>query len=186
MKPAKFVVFCFLAVGTLAAQDVMAQFGSGPPEGGMPGGGIRGQRMQRGEPPRTQRPATEEDMENMIDYRLSLLQEDLKLSADQEGVWRSYSDKVHFLLSDITRERRRLQSGMSMNALQQVDHAVDVARNRLTAWEDVAVAAKTLYQQLTPPQRAMVDARFSSIFTPITDGGAVNPYERAGVQRITP
>jgi hypothetical protein len=186
MKPAKLTVFCLLVIGTFAAQDLMAQFGSGPPAGGMPGGGIRGERPQRGEPARPQRPAVQEDMEDVIDYRLALLQEDLKLSADQENAWRSYSDKVHFLLSDVSRERRRLQSGMSMNALQQVDHAVDVARNRLAAWEDVAGAAKTLYDRLTPQQRAMVDARFAGIVTLITDGGAANPYEGTGIQRITP
>ena len=187
MRPAKLTVFCLLVVGAFAAQDLMAQFGSGPPAGGMPGGGIRGERAKRGDPPpRTPRPAAQEDMEDVVDYRLALLQEDLKLSADQENAWRSYSDKVHFLLTDMSRERRRLETGMSMNALQQVDHAVDVARNRLAAWEDVAAAAKTLYERLTPQQRSMVDARFASIVTLITDGGTANAYERTGIQRITP
>ena len=191
MKAAKLAaVYLSAIMGVISAQDILAQFGSGPPPSGigsMPGGGIRGERMQRGDAPaRAQRAAVQEDMEDVVDHRLTVLQEELRLSADQENVWRSYADKVHALLSDMSRERRRIQSGMSMNALQQVDHAVDVARNRLAAWEDVAAAAKTLYQRLTPQQQALVDARFASIVTLITDGSAANPYERAGIQRVTP
>lgn len=60
-----------------------------------------------------------------------------------------------------------------MNALQQLDRAVDVARNRLTALEDIASAAKTLYGSLTPQQKSLADSRFTTII-PLTDGSAAD------------
>ena len=47
--------------------------------------------------------------------------------------------------------------------MQRLDHSVDVARNRLTALEDIAAAAKALYEQLTPDQQARADPRLATL-----------------------
>jgi len=52
---------------------------------------------------------------------------------------------------------------------QRIDRAVDVARDRLTAVEDIALAAKALYANLTPPQREAADPRLANLITlPLT------------------
>jgi hypothetical protein len=43
-------------------------------------------------------------------------------------------------------QREKAQIGV----LQRVDRVVDVARDRLTAVEDIAISAKALYAQLAP------------------------------------
>jgi len=158
------------AVGLFVIADAMAQLG-----GGMPGAGKRGARMDKGSAPGTSRPAAQENVTALIEFRLALLQEDLKLTREQERAWAAYEDRVKALAADISRERGRTQSAMSMNAMEQVNHAVDMARNRLTAWEEIASAAKALYNGLAPQQKTLADQRFPSVVLALTGGGAAVP-----------
>jgi hypothetical protein len=68
--------------------------------------------------------------------------------------------------------------------MQQMNRAVDRARNRLTALEDVSAAAKVLYEILGPEQKMLVDARFPTIVPLIAGGAQQNvapvPPDRAG------
>jgi hypothetical protein len=61
------------------------------------------------------------------------------------------------------RERERAQSAALSSAIEQVNHAADMARNRLAAWEDIASATRALYASLTPQQKTLADQRFPSI-----------------------
>ncbi|HSN39762.1 MAG TPA: hypothetical protein VLT92_06160 [Burkholderiales bacterium] len=71
-----------------------------------------------------------------------------------------------------------------MNALQQIDHVVDVARDRLTALEDISAAVRVLYDGLAPRQKSLVDSRLPSIIVPLTAGGAPgNAAGKTGKQR---
>jgi hypothetical protein len=164
------------AVSMFAVTDAMAQFG-----GGMPGGRARGGRMDRGGSPGLDRPAMQEQesMTDLVAFRLELLQEDLKLSREQERAWINYEERTKALAADISRERSRTQSAMSMNAMQQVNHAVDTARDRLTAWEEIASAAKALYDSLTPQQKELADARFPSIVSALSAGSANGSLSRS-------
>jgi LTXXQ motif family protein len=160
-----------IVVATVASlcmlTDATAQFG----------GGRRGMHMDKGSQSTASRPAARENVADIVEYRLALLQEDLKLTRDQERGWAAYEDRIKALAADISRERSREQSTNSMNAVEDVNHAVDVARNRLTAWEDIAAAAKTLYDGLAPQQKTLADQRFPSIVlllsTGSTSGGPV-------------
>jgi Spy/CpxP family protein refolding chaperone len=108
---------------------------------------------------------------NMFEVTLHEFQEDLKLTAAQEPAWAAYVEKVRALQGDITRERRQT---LQLGVLQRIDHAVDVARDRLTAVEDIALAAKALYGRLTPEQQAVADPRLANIITmPLTGTPAV-------------
>jgi hypothetical protein len=97
----------------------------------------------------------------------------LKLSPNQQKLWDPYADKVRALTGDIVRERTRAlaQTGAQLTAPQQIDHALDVARNRLTALEDIAVSAKALYAGLMPEQKLLADSRFATIL-PMLAGNA--------------
>ena len=185
MKMRKRVILCLLAtIAACATSELLAQFPGG---GGFPGGTMRGGRNRPDSSMKDKRPAIQEDTADLVEYRLAMLQEDLKLSSGQENAWLSYADKVRALVSDISKERGRGQiASTQMDALQQVDHAVDVARNRLTALEDIASAAKTLYGGLTPQQKLLADSRFVTII-PLIIGGApgISP-DRVGQQRNAP
>lgn len=164
MKPGNRMLGLLLLVAMAAATaDAMAQF-----RGGIPGGGSRGSRDGQGgvgreqRPGGEQRPAVQEDPANLSEYRLDLLRMDLKLTPDQESLWKSYADKVIALAADILRERSRIQATLQMKSLQRIDQSMDVARNRLTALEDIASAAKALYARLTPEQQALADARLAT------------------------
>jgi hypothetical protein len=53
--------------------------------------------------------------------------------------------------------------------LQRVDLAVDAARNRLTALEDIAQAARALYAGLSAEQQRVADPRLANIMSiPLT------------------
>ena len=103
--------------------------------------------------------------ENSVDQLaliLAELQQDLKLTADQQDAWGAYTRNVEALASDVARERGRTKEVMQMKVLQRLDHAVDVARNRLTAVEDIAAAAKKLYAGLPPEQQSTADPRLAT------------------------
>ena len=154
----KILVALLLVAMAAAATEAMAQF--------RPGGGMRGSRegqMSRDQRPGgEQGPAMQEDAVSLTEYRLQLLREDLKLTSVQQPLWDAYADKVSALAADISRERGRLQATLQLKALQRIDQSVDVARNRLTALEEIASAAKALYGRLTPEQLSIADARLAT------------------------
>jgi hypothetical protein len=115
------------------------------------------------------------------------LYEDLKLTPAQQPSWQSYADKVRALASDLARERSHAQAGApagaQLNALQQIDRTLDTARNRLTGLEDIAAAAKTLYERLTPEQRSIADSRLATVIPNPAAERPANPAEPGGRRR---
>ncbi|HSQ03725.1 MAG TPA: Spy/CpxP family protein refolding chaperone, partial [Burkholderiales bacterium] len=95
--------------------------------------------------------------------RLGLLEDDLQLTGAQQAAWQRYADRVKAMANDIARERTRAEPAERQTVVQQIDRAVDVARNRLTALEDIAAAAKSLYGVLTPEQQTRADPRLANI-----------------------
>ena len=166
MKTTRSVIVATFTAVALFAQfaipiDASAQFGGGG-MGGM--GGKRGARMGMGaDKGSTPKRGNQESVANLVEYRLMLLQEDLRLTREQESGWLAYEERVKALAGDLTRERERAQSAALTSAVEQVDHATDSARNHLTAWEDIAAATKTFYASLTPQQKLLIDQRSPSI-----------------------
>jgi hypothetical protein len=159
-----------LSVFTLAlaviASDVSAQYGGGGMFGGRGGRGMnRGEATHPGNS--TPRPAqSEEALYDQTEYRLSLLEEDLHLQPEQRKAWQSFADSVRSYAGDLARERARLAGTSSGVGLQHIEHAVDSARNRLAALEDIAAAAKRLYAALSPEQKTLTDGRIVGIVAP--------------------
>ena len=122
-----------------AAPAALAQFGRKGKGGGSKGG---------------------RETADSLEVTLHEFHEDLKLRPEQEPLWQAYEDRVRALASDVARERRQ---GAQLGVLQRIDHAVDVARDRLTAVEDIALAAKALYAKLTPEQRELADPRLANL-----------------------
>jgi hypothetical protein len=118
---------------------------------------------------------------NQIEVTLHEFHEDLKLNGEQEAAWDAYVERIRALMSDIAREnvqRAKAQVGV----LQRVDRIVDMARDRLTAVEDIAVSAKSLYARLTPAQQQAADPRLANVIA-IALAGNVS---RTGADRGAP
>jgi hypothetical protein len=93
-----------------------------------------------------------------VQYRLELLEEDLRLRPDQDAVWAAYRDRVLKLADDIQRAARTALGG-EMPAPQRLDRLADIARDRLTALEDIGDAGRNLYAVLSPAQKSVADKR---------------------------
>ena len=112
-----------------------------------------------------------------INYRLSLIQEELKLEPAQIGVWLTFSSKVRAFALDIAREKTYASaSSFQAVGLQHIGQSLDTARNRLTALEEVESSAKPLYLVLKPEQKSLLDIRIPTVVAPRpVPPGAVSP-----------
>ena len=148
-------------VAAFVAADASAQFG------GRHGGG-RGSAGGAGKSP-----ASDEQRAGVDQFAIVLaeLREDLKLTAGQQAAWDGYARNLEALASDVVRERGKAKELSEMNVLQRMDHAVDVARDRLTAMEDVVAAAKKLYAALSPEQQSVANPRLATVIAAATDPG---------------
>jgi hypothetical protein len=109
--------------------------GAGPKAGGRGGGG-----------PLT-RPGDERvtgpNMTELVTMRLGQLEEDLNLRPDQLAPWNAYRDRVMRMLDDQRRASRAASaySTTETSAPKRLEALADVARNRLTAVEEIVDAA---------------------------------------------
>ena len=149
-------------VVAFAATDASAQFGGRR-------GGARGSSDGAGKSRASDQQRAGVDQFTLI---LAELHEDLKLTAGQQAAWDGYARNVEALASDVVRERGKVKELSQMNVLQRMDHAVDVARDRLTAMEDAVAAAKKLYAALSPEQQSVANPRLATVLAAATDPGA--------------
>jgi hypothetical protein len=167
----------FIAAMTVAG-EAAAQFGGGFPGGGMGrrGGGMGGN--QGGQSSRNERSVPNPNAESGAPQQQVILEElrtDLRLLPEQQPAWNTYVDKLAAIAADAARERTRAQGMPQGSAPQQFDRAIDAARNRLTALEDVAMAAKALYASLSEQQKAVADTRLARAVP-----GATEPRQAGG------
>jgi hypothetical protein len=162
-----FIVFSVLML-VIAAADASAQMGSR--RGSGRGGVDPSAKVQ-------EKPGNSVDQLALI---LAELHEDLKVTGDQRAAWDAYTRNVEALASDVAREGERTKEVMQMKVLQRLDHAVDVARNRLTAVEDIAAAARKLYAALTPEQQSKADPRLATAIAAAAASGSANPGIQPG------
>src|SRR5437879_9968313 len=163
----EFIVFSVLMLA-IGATDASAQMGSR--RGSGPGGVDRSAKPQ-------EKPQDSIDQLALI---LAQLQEDLKLTADQRAGWDTYARNLEALASDVARERSRTKEVMQMKVLQRLDHIVDVARNRLTAVEDIAVAAKKLYAGHTAEQQWLGEPTSATAIAAAAASGSATSGIRPG------
>ena len=79
----------------------------------------------------------------------------IRITPAQGPLYEVYRERVIALLDDMNRGVPPPSVGES--ALKQIDRRVDLLRNRLAAFEDVADAARKLYGALTPEQKETAD-----------------------------
>ena len=139
-RPRKRRLLALLASGTFALPmaPALGQFG--------------GRRAPKGAGKRAETPS--------LEITLHELGEDLKLSPDQQPLFDRYASKVRALASDVRRDRKTPARG---DVLARIEVGLNQARNRLTAMEDIADAAKALYAKLDEGQRPAADPRLATI-----------------------
>jgi hypothetical protein len=164
----KYTAVCALLLALALSQaDAGAQFPGGGGMGGM-GRGTGGPKGGR-EPRPDVVPIVRRHLPDEVDERLYRLEEDLRLSPEQQPSWARYADTVRQTAQDIERDRSRNDLRESLPVPERLDRIVETSRNRLTALEDVAASAKALYQVLSPPQRQIGDSRFTAITALLVD-----------------
>ena len=164
-----------LTMASLAGAVSAGQFG-GPP-GGMGRGGPDGPPPGETQGPRGPVMASGGHLLADLQEQLDGLRLKLNLRPDQEGAWQTYQERVGALMSD----QLRPVPAASGNALGQIDHKIDVVRNRLTALEDIADAARRLYLQLDLEQRDIADRTLAATVPALYSGlGAQASADRDG------
>lgn len=155
-----------VAVGLLAAGGACGQLGGGGGGGGAPRGGAAGaggpdsSHLPQTKPlnrPEATAPVT---LQSTVQYRLELLEEDLRIRPEQQKAWANYRDRVLKMADDAQRSTRNALTG-EMSAPQRLDRLGDIARDRLTAIEDIVEAGKQLYAVLAPGQQGVADRRLA-------------------------
>jgi len=176
------------AIAALAVSAASAQYpggGTGGARGSMGGMGGPSKRMQDGTHNRSSADAPV-SLTGQIQFQLGRLEDELKLTVPQQASFRAYSDRVLKLADDIARARfvSRSPETSDTTALQQFDRLADVARNRMTAVEDIVDAGKVLYASLSPQQRTIADRRLAMIALQLAGSGTAPPM--AGTEDSPP
>ena len=171
------LVAALLAAGTASAQLGGANSGGGGANRGA-GPGSAGPDQSHLPPPKPLNmpeatvPMT---LQSAVQYRLELLEEDLRVRPEQQKAWLNYRDRVLKLAEDAQRTARTAMTG-DMSAPQRLDRLGDIARDRLTAIEDIVDAGKQLYAVLTPGQQGVADRRLA---VPVMALAGVEPNSAA-------
>jgi LTXXQ motif family protein len=158
------------ALLTLAASTAAAQFG-GRRRGGMPGGAKGGDGAEGG---------GKAEPTPVLEVSLHELEEDLKLRPEQAPLFDKYTEGVRALANDVARERQRQRTATAakVSVMERIDHSLDALRNRLTAMEDIAQAAKALYASLEGDQQRAADPRLATLMLlPLNSGSDSRPMK---------
>jgi hypothetical protein len=150
-----FTLACFLLL-LLAAEPSLAQMGGGLNIGGMGGPGDRGAHRDSRSDTREQLSDDRNPRDN-AQRKFAELEARLALTETQRPYWLRYGDRVSALNGDLARNPGGKVTAND-NAVQQIERKADFLRNRLAALEEIADAARALYQVLDPVQKKAADA----------------------------
>ena len=110
------------------------------------------------------------NLPELVALRMSQLEEDLQITAQQMPLWKAYRTRVMDMLEDTKRGPR--VSASETTAPKRLDALADMSRNRLTAVEDIVDAGKALYATLTPAQKEVADRRLALPLATLTGNDA--------------
>ena len=127
--------------------------GNGFNLGSRPSSGIKGDNTER-------RPPGGGQLEQQ-QQRFMELEKQLELTDKQLPLWDTYRQRVDALNADLIRSPKGTITAKD-NAVQQMNRQIDLARNRLTALEDIGDAASALYRTFSPAQQKVADKLFAA------------------------
>ncbi|MGA2549983.1 MAG: hypothetical protein ABSF50_07525 [Burkholderiaceae bacterium] len=136
------------------------------PGGGIPSGSARGMihQSQSLDDSKCAQAKPGSSTADRVNLELETSRTALELRSEQAPAWARFEESSKKALRDIARGLGPHDVVLSeMLGPQEIDQALDEPRNRLTALEEVADAAKQLYQVLSADQRKVADARLPKI-----------------------
>lgn len=89
--------------------------------------------------------------------RLDQLHKELKLTAEQEADWKTWSEKVGEAKKDRKEARPDFEALRKLPAPDRLEKMIEFGKARQEAMEEVLDATKTFYGKLTPEQRKTFD-----------------------------
>jgi len=119
----------------------------------------------------------------LVTIRMAQLEEDLILTPAQLPLWNKYRSSVMQMVDDMKRGTRI--SASESTAPKRFDGLADLARNRLTAVEEIVDSGKALYATLTAEQKAIADRRLALPLATLT-GNDAGGEARAGAAPAKP
>jgi len=127
---------------------------------------------------------------NAMESALHEFEEDLKLTGAQQNAWTAYAEGLRALQKDVARERAPRGAEMQLELPKRLDRVADVARDRLTAVEDIVDSAKALFKLLSPEQQAVADPRLANLiglsFGATCAPAAARPPQKPAPQAVPP
>lgn len=105
----------------------------------------------------------EQIQEQLVDTAMAL-----KLTPKQAVLWDAYQASVGALMAD--QVKQELYATTPRTAVQLINGKVDVVRNCLTAMEEIAERATTLYQSLDDGQKTIADQRLAATVPALYSG----------------
>jgi len=99
-----------------------------------------------------------------VEGKLAFLKAELGITPGQEGAWQEFAAVIRDgaqARADARQSRGRARAGgegpRSAGLDERIDRGLEVMEQRYQAFREVALAARTLYAELTPAQQAIAD-----------------------------
>lgn len=97
------------------------------------------------------------DPRAFLQYRLTALKDDLKITPSQEKDWQDFAGKATEIGNRAIAAREKIREKPEQTVPERLDQRTQFMKQRLADMEQISAAAKKLYAALTPEQKAIAD-----------------------------
>lgn len=94
-----------------------------------------------------------------VEGRLAMLKAELNITADQESAWQAFTNQAKAQAAAMQAQRAAVTA--TQTAPERLAQRATFAKQRAANIETMSGAVKTLYDALTPEQKAIADARMA-------------------------
>ncbi len=117
-------------------------------------------------------------MSQRADKRLERLHADLKITPEQESLWKSFADKTRSEMGKgMAMRDAKGDPSVKLTAPERMEKMQSTMKERLASMESVNESFKQLYAGLSEPQKLAADAHFSRMGPGRHDG----PRQKGGM-----
>lgn len=96
-------------------------------------------------------------MQERMDKRRSMFHDQLKITAEQEGAWKTFVDATSHNMQMMMGERADHKAGEMMSAPAMMEKQIERSKEHLATMQKHLDALKTFYAVLTPEQQKTFD-----------------------------
>ncbi|BBA35817.1 uncharacterized protein sS8_3885 [Methylocaldum marinum] len=134
-----------ISLALLAPVAAMAESGEAKPEAGAYSQGNGGSRAER--------------RERFMAERMAELRQDLKLTAEQEANWNTWTAKMKEIKETKKQSRPDREAMKNLSAPDRLEKMIALQKAKTAYLEEALAATKTFYATLTPEQRKVFDEK---------------------------